>query len=111
MRAQDDQILRDALNSLRKSSFPGDSPTSDTLSELHAELAEYDGHVAGVVASLLGGSRVEPRLLEPDLKLRSRLELFAENASEPLRSEARQHLSYCERLDRLLDIAREMACA
>jgi hypothetical protein len=100
--------LQDALERLRTTPFPEDSGTSEQLSELHAELAEYDGHVAGVASSVLGGSQVERGLLQQDRTLRSRLALLAANAENPVRYEARQHLDYCGRLDELLHIAQEL---
>jgi hypothetical protein len=54
---------------------------------------------------MVGGSGVDVALLEPDRTLRSRFELLVENADEPVRSEARHHLAYCDQLE----MAREMA--
>jgi hypothetical protein len=104
MKASDDQ-LREAFASHRALPFPPDSETSDELSNLHAELVDYDGFVAGLVSSLLGGVAVDESRLKHDRALRVALERTAETPSEPERSEARAYLAYYRSLERLLDLA------
>jgi hypothetical protein len=91
MRAPDNQ-LRAALARHRTSPFPSDSTTSDELSDLHAELVEYDGFVAGLASSLLGGSPVDRAHLKHDHALGAALKRLVEAEMEPVRSEARAYL-------------------
>jgi hypothetical protein len=102
MKAPDDQ-LREAFASHRALPFPPDSTTSEELSDLHAELIEYDGFVAGLVSSLLGGAPVDATKLKHDRALGTALECSAETAPE--RSEAQAYLAYYRSLERLLDLA------
>lgn len=46
--------LAEAFDNLRRSPFPP-APNSESLADLHATLAGYDGHVAGYVSQLLSG--------------------------------------------------------
>lgn len=100
--------LRDVLERARREPFPKDSTSSEQLSQLHAELVLYEGHVVGTASWVLAGGPIEKRWLEPDQSLGSRLEMLAQDASEPVRSEAEQHLHYYKRLDELLQLAREL---
>jgi hypothetical protein len=104
MTARSDQ-LRAAFDRHRTSPFPPDSLTSDELSDLHAELVEYDGYVAGLISSVLGGSSADQAQLRHDRALGAALKRLAEGGTEPVRSEAQAHLDYYRRLEHLLDLA------
>jgi hypothetical protein len=97
--------LRQKYDEFRHVAFPASPTQSDQLTEIHADLAEYDGHVSGVTASILGGMPVAIGALRPDDHLRARLELLRENSSAPTYAEAAEHLDYLGRLDDLLRVA------
>jgi hypothetical protein len=101
--------LQRAHGRLREAIFPRDSVVSDDLSDLHAELAEYDGHVAGVASSLLGGAPVEPSLLARDAALEERLERAAGDSDGSARDDAEAYLAYYRLLDEVLAAARRSA--
>jgi len=64
--------LRQAFERLLERSFPDDSD-DEQASELHADLVEYDGYVAGRITTLLGGGgRLQSSDLKSDDSLRQR---------------------------------------
>ena len=98
------RALEEAFAAFRDVPFPRGS-ADEELSDAHAELAEYDGHVAGVVTTLLAGGDVSPEQLAFDDDLRARFE------RAPAREEARRYVEYMDELRRLLDAARAYATA
>jgi hypothetical protein len=101
--------LAQLLAAHTNASFPADSESSEELSELHADLVEYDGHVVGLASSLLGGLKIERSHLGKDERLDAELRRLAREASEPVRSEAQAHLEYCKSVNALLGLTREAA--
>jgi hypothetical protein len=96
------RALEDALSAFRDVPFPRGS-ADEELSDAHAELAEYDGYVAGLVTTLLEGGDVSPAQLAFDDDLRQRFE------RAPAQEEARRYVEYMDELRRLLDAARAYA--
>lgn len=101
--------LRRAFRQLRQTVFPVDSVVDDRLSELHARLALYDGHVAGVAMSVLAGSHVEPSWLVGDGGLRRDLDDAVHRYEGDARRDAEAVLSRCQLLDAVLEAARRAA--
>lgn len=104
-----EQQLHDAMGRVGATRFPADSVVSDEVSDLHADLAAYDAHVAGVATSLLEGVDVDAHLLTPDDDLRDRLQAAASDNDAPGRSDAEAYLAYHALLDKILAAARRLA--
>jgi hypothetical protein len=109
MTAETREELHRAFERLREAPFPRDSESSDALSDLHAELAEYDGHVAGIAASLLGGAPVDRSLLAADEALGEQLERAAHGQEGQTRKDAEAYLAYYGLLEAVLAAARRCA--
>jgi hypothetical protein len=97
--------LRQTYDEFRRIGFPASATRSHQLGEIRTDLVEYDGHVAGIVESVLADAPIDISLLEPDRSLRARLELLRENSSAPTNAEAAEYLRYLARLDEMLDLA------
>ena len=95
--------LRQAFERLSEQGFPDDSGDEQS-SQLHAELAEYDGYVAGRITTLLAGGRLQDSDLKPDNDLRRRLATVAKSHSL-----GAVYLAYLDDLDSLLIMARNLA--
>ena len=98
--------LRRAFERLRARNFPNDSGDEQS-SELHAELAEYDGYIAGRITTLLGGGRLRNSDLKPDDDLRRRLVMLAKSSSLGAAT-ATKYLAYLDEVDSLLIMARSL---
>lgn len=90
--ADDRERLREAFERLCETSFPPSSAPCDALDEIHADLAEYDGHVAGIASSVLGGAPVDRQLMTPNYDLEGRLEIAAEDQDAQCLALVRQYL-------------------
>lgn len=101
------QGLRAAFEKLGDRPFPDDSDSEDA-SQLHAELAEFDGYVAGRITTLLSGGRLSSHELQSDKGLRQRLEALAVSDS-PGAADAQRYLDYFAELDALLAVGRSLA--
>jgi hypothetical protein len=99
--------LRQAFERLKERSFPNDSDDEQS-SELHADLVEYDGYIAGRITTLLGGGQLHGSDLKSDDSLRQRLEALSESSSQGAAA-ATKYLSYLDELDSLLFMARFFA--
>jgi len=99
--------LRAAFERLGERPFPDDSD-NDGASQLHAELAEFDGYVAGRVTTLINGGRLSSHELESDRDLKQRLEALAASDS-PGATDAQKYLDYFVELDALLAVGRSLA--
>jgi hypothetical protein len=99
--------LRAAFEMLGERPFPDDSE-NDQASQLHAELAEFDGYVAGRITTLVNGGRLSSHDLESDRDLKHRLETLAASDS-PGATDARRYLDYFIELDALLVLGRSLA--
>jgi hypothetical protein len=99
----DFEELKRAFDKFRSLPFPEDSE-NDEVSQLHAELAEYDGFVAGLVATLLQGDDMSPHL-RFDNELEDRLARIARWGGPTARADARKHLEYLGALKNLIDTA------
>ena len=100
-----EQELRIAWERMRATPFPLDSAVSDELSDLRADLALYDGHVAGIATSALDWGTVDRKTLQLDAALRKRLEALRQEDNEVLQSEVRIYLEYLTLLDSVLLLA------
>jgi hypothetical protein len=102
--------LRDALRSFETLGFPEDSSCEEELSEAHAELAQLDGHIVGLIQSLLAGERVPVSDLRADPELRNLLEQAADprNGVANART-AVAYLTHLSELERLITLARIVA--
>jgi hypothetical protein len=87
--------------------FPRSSE-DETLSDLHADLVEYDGHVAGVATTLLEGQPVPPEFLRFPEDLRERIADAAESSDPGHAEQARAYLAYLDELRRVLEAARRV---
>lgn len=87
--------------------FPDDS-SDDTASQLHAELAEFDGYAAGRISTLINGGRLGRKDLQTDTALGARLKALA-GSSLPGSSDARMYLDQFLELEALLALARDLA--
>ncbi len=99
--------LRARFNGLANRPFPDDS-SDDTASQLHAELADFDGYVAGRITTLINGGHLERKDLESDIALGRRLAELA-SSDRPGSADARIYLDYFRELDALLASAKDLA--
>lgn len=91
--------LHNALVAFSAVRFP-ESGEDDTIGDLHANLAEYDGYVNGVARSLVAGEPA-PRI-ERDVQLRVAIEEAVRGGPELARADALRLLEYLDRLDELV---------
>ena len=98
--------VRRAFEEFRAVPFPGGS--SDAVAdELHAELAEYSGWVAGLVTTLVGGGAPRQRFLfHGDLE--TRLQRLVEEGDTEASADARRYLDYLRRVHKLVEQARPL---
>lgn len=104
------QELERAFAEFERLPLPEDSEDDDA-GELHAELAEYDSYVAGLITTLLAGNPVPPDSLQFDEDLKARLEALAREGREPASSDAQKYLRYLEALREILALARAATAA
>lgn len=95
-----------ALRDLESLPFPEDM--EEELSAAHAELALLDGHIVGLVQSLLAGQRVPVSDLRADPGLRSRLQQAAVSSGD-IGKAATEYLIRLSALERLIAEARSVA--
>ena len=98
--------FEEAFARLCETPFPPGSENCEAVDDLHAELAEYDGHVAGVATSVLGGAPVDQQWLTPDHGLKERLRLEAVGLDPECQALARQYLDYLALLNDVLEMSR-----
>ena len=97
--------LEHALQALRELPFPEGS-TDAVVDDLHAELAEFDGHINGLAARLLGGERFTLELSE-NRELRASLMHAQREGTPGARADATRQLHYLDALDLVVRAARE----
>jgi hypothetical protein len=85
--------------------FPDDS-VDEEVSDLYAELAEYDAYVAGLCVTLLEGGNVPLERLKFDEDLKGRIRAVVRTGREPAATDAARYLSYLDALEQLLGAAR-----
>jgi hypothetical protein len=102
--------LRRAFDGFKNIPFPtGSTGESDELGELHAELVQYDGHIAGLVTTLIGYARPShPITFDEDLK--ARLHAAAQRGGQDA-ADARRYLDYLEHIRHLVELARPLQVA
>lgn len=96
--------LQLAVDALQQMPFPAGS-AHEGVDELHAELAEYDGYVAGLAQRALNGERVRLHQLQRDPALRVALESLVRESAEPASHDAARLLTYLNALERVVDAA------
>jgi hypothetical protein len=100
------ESLRTSLRHLERTPFPDDS--SDVMaSQLHAELADYDGYVAGRIATLLAGQDLALEDLNSNDELKAAIETLAAEPMNPGSIDAKKYLEYLATLETALGLARE----
>lgn len=105
---RDLEALKRTFEGFKRLPFPVDS-NDDEVSQLHTELIEYDGFVAGLVVTLLEGGYVPPHLLTFDHQLKARLEKIIKGSHSSAVADAEKYLQYLDALGRLIDIASDRA--
>jgi hypothetical protein len=85
--------------------FPEDSD-DDEFSQLHAELVEYDGYIAGLISTLLEGGYVSPNLLRFDYDLQARLQKIVIEGTPESSLYAKKYLNYLDALKQLLELVK-----
>lgn len=105
---RDLEELRCAFEGFKRLPFPVDSD-DDAVSQLHAELIEYNGFVAGLVVTLLEGGDVPPHLLTFDYQLKACLKKIIKEAPPSAVADAEKYLQYLDALGGLIDIASDRA--
>lgn len=99
--------LRRAFLDLMELPFPPGSRDRE-LSELHAELVDYDGFVAGSIWTLLDGGHPSPKNLRHDEDMEKRLARIIASGDEKRAKQAKVYADYLQALHHLLDLAREL---
>ena len=99
--------LRVSFDEFLNIPFPGDSE-HETLSDIHAGLAEYDGYIAGHISSIIAGAKVLPRELQIDNRLRERLYELAALEKGEVKLNAKTYLEYLDKLEELVGLARKV---
>ena len=97
--------LADAFTALRRGGFP-ESTKDEAGAEVHALLAEFDGHVAGLALTVAGGGMVDKSLLKSDPALSERIDKLGGSAT-PASLIARYRTRF-DTLDRMLGIMRQI---
>ena len=100
-----DELLRELRERFQGQRFPPAADRSQEVRLVHADLAGYDGQVAGIVARALRGVTAEPAWLRPNLELGARIEALLANAADSERAVLEQYLGYARHLDALLALA------
>ncbi len=100
--------LRGAFARLGDRPFPEDS-SDDDASQLHAELADFDGYVAGRITTLINGGLLGRKDLASDATLKRRLEALANNSESAGSGDAKRYLEYFRQLEGLLELGRDLA--
>jgi hypothetical protein len=97
--------LKSCFERFKKISFPEDSDDSQS-SQLHAELIEYDGFIAGLISRVIDGEMISIKDFESGYELKSRLEKIANDKNAPGAKDAKIYLNYLEEIIKLIDIIR-----
>ena len=97
-------FLREAIADLRATPFPK-SPLDENGSELHARLAEFDGHTNGLLERVMSGEKQLPFQLRPDPALRTAIEHLRDRSAGDIRAGASSLLAYLAILERAIQAA------
>lgn len=98
--------LQDAYDLfLQKTSFPKGSH-DDVIHDLHAELALYSSHMAGLISSYASGDETVRHLIVYDQSLENRLNQRVSEKPE-LKDEAQRFFDYLKEIKKLVDLADE----
>jgi len=79
-------------------------PRGEHVSDLYADLVEFDGYINGLLQQVLHGKSPNHQL-ERDPKLRLKLEHACSSESHGARNDAKKLLAYLDVLERTIDIA------
>ena len=101
--------LRVAFRAHADRPFPSNSQ-DEAASELHDDLAEWAGYVAGRVVTIINCGRLSIEDLGSNEDLRNRLESLCASSS-PGAEDARHYLEYLSELDALLCVGRKIGNA
>jgi len=93
--------LRALLVEMEKIPFPPSS-TDQALAEIHAELAEYDGYLMGIVETVLESHKSYAQAVEGLAPLRQKLNRFKNKETI-----STQYLNYLDHLEKILTFASE----
>ena len=94
------EAIRALVDQLQRQPFPTGSG-DEVVGGLHADLAEYDGHVTGILSQLASKGKA-PWPLERDAALRKAIEAAARSGVEPRAHDAQRLLAYLDTLDEVL---------
>jgi hypothetical protein len=86
----------------RNTPFPRNSFNAE-LHEIHAELVDYDGYVAGLVDTYLKDSNKYPKNLEYDQSLEDRVEKLREINDSELNKEIEIYLDYLRKIKAVIE--------
>jgi len=98
--------LQDAFNQFAQGPFPRDS-YDDIISDVHAELVEYDGYIAGLVSSYAFGNDEVKEKIVHDPTLKDRLNTRVKELPE-LEKEASRFLLRLQEIKKLIDLAQTL---
>ncbi|HYF31805.1 MAG TPA: hypothetical protein VD993_11860 [Chitinophagaceae bacterium] len=98
--------LQEAYELFKSAPFPANDANSDELSDIYFELADYDGHVAGLVDSLLK-KRGDPKNLKYDYELENKLNEFLKKTdpTDPDYATATEMMAYLQKISKLIAVA------
>jgi len=97
-------MLERPVSNMRSLGFPAGS-ADDLVSDLHARLAEYDGHVAGLLQRQAAGEPIATPIPRND-ELAAELASIAKGGREPAASDARRLLQHLESVHELVNAAK-----
>jgi hypothetical protein len=99
--------LRSAIADFEMLPFPPVAKTERGI-DVHADLAEFDGYIIGLVKSTANGANVDPSTLVMDRSLRDRVDAFAAQADQVDRKVAGEYQRYLDRLQTLIQRAADI---
>ena len=93
--------LKDEFELFKSMPFP-EKPDDDELYDIFSELVELDGHIAGLVSSMLKGKKVNRELLYVDQTFNKLVDDYHPKSKE-FQAEMQAYKDYKKKLDRLLE--------
>src|SRR5574341_1719601 len=99
--------LRKLFEEFKRIPFPRGAVT-DELNEIHGEVAEYDGYIAGLITTLLSRQSIPSGSLFFDAKIQGRLNAIVEQGDLQASEAAKIYLDYLGKLKELIDLGNEI---